>query len=155
MREKRLLLIWGGHAGGRTETLRDAVVAGVADAGEAIALRQRPALEAGIDDLLWCEALLIGTPEHFAYMSGAVKDFFDRTFYPAEGRTEGLPYAVFISAGNDGAGTVASIERIATGYRWKRVAPPLIIVGEPTTGAITQARELGATLAAGLCAGIF
>jgi multimeric flavodoxin WrbA len=155
MLEKRLLLIWGGHAGGRTETMREAVVAGIAETGEAIELRQRPALEAGIDDLLWCEALLIATPEHFGYMSGAVKDFFDRTFYPAEGRTEALPYALIISAGNDGAGTVASIERIATGYRWKRVAPPLVVVGAPTDATLTQARELGATLAAGLCAGIF
>ena len=155
MRERRLLLIWGGHAGGRTGRLRDAVIAGVADAGEPIELRRRPALEAGIEDLLWCEALLIGTPEHFGYMSGAVKDFFDRTFYPAEGRTEGLPYAVFISAGNDGAGTIASIERIATGYRWKRIAPPLLVVGEPTDAALTQARELGMTMAAGLTAGIF
>lgn len=155
MRERRLLLIWGGHAGGRTERLRDAVIAGVADAGEPIELRRRPALDAGIEDLLWCEALLIGTPEHFGYMSGAVKDFFDRTFYPAEGRTEGLPYAVFISAGNDGAGTIGSIERIATGYRWKRIAPPLLVVGEPTDAALTQARELGMTMAAGLTAGIF
>lgn len=155
MRERRLLLIWGGHAGGRTGQLRDAVIAGVADAGEPIELRQRPALDAGIEDLLWCEALLIGTPEHFGYMSGAVKDFFDRTFYPAEGRTEGLPYAVFISAGNDGAGTIASIERIATGYRWKRIAPPLLVVGEPTDAALTQARELGATMAAGLGEGVF
>ena len=155
MREKRLLLIWGGHAGGRTETLREAVVAGIAETGEVIELRQRPALEAGIDDLLWCEALLIATPEHFGYMSGAVKDFFDRTFYPAEGRTEALPYAVIISAGNDGAGTVASIERIATGYRWKRVAPPLVVVGAPTDATLKRVRELGATIAAGLCAGIF
>ncbi len=155
MRERRLLLIWGGHAGGRTERLRDAVIAGVEDAGEQIELRRRPALEAGIEDLLWCEALLIGTPEHFGYMSGALKDFFDRTFYPAEGRTEGLPYAVFISAGNDGAGTIASIERIATGYRWKRIAPPLLVVGEPTDAALAQARELGMTMAAGLTAGIF
>lgn len=155
MRERRLLLIWGGHTGGRTEVLCEAVISGIAESGEAIELRGRPALEAGIDDLLWCEALLIGTPEHFGYMSGAVKDFFDRTFYPAEGRTEGLPYVVFVSAGNDGAGTVASIERIATGYRWKRVAPPLVIVGAPTDAALAQARELGATVAAGLSAGIF
>ncbi|MFO1427947.1 MAG: hypothetical protein U1F11_13445 [Steroidobacteraceae bacterium] len=88
-------------------------------------------------------------------MSGAVKDFFDRTFYPAENRTVGLPYAVFVSAGNDGTGTVAAIERIATGYRWKRVAEPLIVVGEPTPAALDRCRELGATLAAGLALGIF
>ena len=153
--QRRLLLIWGGHAGGRTETLRAAVVAGIADAGEDIDLRQRPALEAGIDDLLWCEGLLMGTPEHFGYMSGALKDFFDRTFYPAEGRTEGLPVGLFVSAGNDGRGTVAAVERIVTGYRWKFIAEPLIVVGAPDPAALARARELGATMAAGLAAGVF
>ena len=99
---KKLLLIHGGHAGGRTEKLTAEVVAGIAAAEDPVELRTRPALQAGIDDLLWADGLLIGTPEHFAYMSGAVKDFFDRTFYPAEGKREGLPYAVYISAGNDG-----------------------------------------------------
>jgi multimeric flavodoxin WrbA len=155
MRAKRLLLIWGGHAGGRTERLREAVVDGIESTGEPLELRLRPALEADADDLLWCEALIMGTPEHFGYMSGALKDFFDRTFYPAEGRTEGLPVALFVSAGNDGQGTVAAVERIATGYRWKFVAPPLRVVGEPGEADLERARELGATLAAGLAAGVF
>ena len=83
---KHLLIIYGGHAGGRTATLLEAVRAGIAEAGEAVELRVLSALEAGLEDLLWAEALLIGTPEHFGYMSGAIKDFMDRTFYPAEGR---------------------------------------------------------------------
>jgi flavorubredoxin len=152
---KKLLLIWGGHAGGRTEALRAAVVAGIGDAGDEIELRQRAALDASIEDLLWCEGLLMGTPEHFGYMSGALKDFFDRTFYPAEGRTEGLPVGLFVSAGNDGRGTVAAVERIATGYRWNFIAPPLIVVGAPDADALARARELGATMAAGLAAGVF
>lgn len=152
---RRLLLIWGGHAGGRTETLRAAVKGGIAEAGEEIELRERAALEAGIDDLLWCDGLLMGTPEHFGYMSGALKDFFDRTFYPAEGRTEGLPVGLFVSAGNDGRGTVAAVERIVTGYRWKFIAEPLVVVGSPDAAALERARELGATMAAGLAAGMF
>jgi flavorubredoxin len=155
MRARRLLLIWGGHVGGRTERLRQAVVDGIESTAEPLELRVRPALEANADDLLWCEALIMGTPEHFAYMSGALKDFFDRTFYPAEGRTEGLPVALFVSAGNDGQGTVLAVERIATGYRWKFVVPPLVVVGEPGSADLDRARDLGATLAAGLAAGVF
>lgn len=155
MPARRLLLIWGGHPGGRTERLRTAVVAGIESIGEPIDLRLKPALEADAADLLWCEALIMGTPEHFGYMSGALKDFFDRTFYPAEGRTEGLPVALFVSAGNDGRGTALAVERIATGYRWKFVAPPLVVVGEPAESDLERARELGATLAAGLAAGVF
>jgi multimeric flavodoxin WrbA len=158
----RVLLIHGGHAGGRTERLVQAVAAGVREAGEAtdegddgVELRVLPALQAGIDDLLWCQGLLIATPEHFGYMSGAVKDFFDRTFYPAEGRTEGLPYALCVSAGNDGTGTIRAVERIATGYRWKPIAEPLLVVGAPEERHLAACRELGQTMAAGLAAGLY
>jgi multimeric flavodoxin WrbA len=152
---RRILLVYGGHAGGRTERLRAAVEAGVAEAGEEVALTSRPALACGVEELLGAHGLLLGTPEHFGYMSGALKDFFDRTFYPAEGKTSGLPYALFVSAGNDGSGTVRGVERIATGYGWNAVCPPLVVVGEPDAAALARARELGATLAAGLAAGIF
>lgn len=151
----RILLVYGGHAGGRTERLRAAVEAGVREAGDAVTLSVRPALECGAEDLLDASGLLLGTPEHFGYMSGALKDFFDRTYYPCEGRTSGLPYALFVSAGTDGTGTVRGVERIASGYGWSAIAPPLIVVGEPTPEAYERARELGATLAAGLAAGVF
>lgn len=162
-RPARLLLVYGGHAGGRTDRLRAAAVEGIsaaaADAlaadGTVVELRERRALEATVDDLLWAGGVLLGTPEHFGYMSGALKDFFDRTFYPAQGRTEGLPWALFVSAGNDGRGTVTAVERIVTGYGWQGIAEPLRVVGDPDEAAIARARELGATLAAGLAAGIF
>jgi multimeric flavodoxin WrbA len=152
---KRLLIIYGGHAGGRTALLLEAVRAGITEAGEAIELRVLNALQAGVEDLLWAEALLIGTPEHFGYMSGAIKDFMDRTFYPVEGKVDSLPYAVFVSAGNDGSGAVSSIDRIALGYRWKKVSEPLIVRGAPSEADLQRCRELGATLAAGLALGVF
>ena len=120
-----------------------------------VELRDLPALAASVEDLLWAQGLLIGTPEHFGYMSGAVKDFLDRTFYPVEGKTESLPYAIYVSAGNDGTGAVNSIERIALGYKWKRVAEPLIVRGEFNEAARARCVELGQTMAAGLSAGIF
>jgi len=152
---RRLLLIYGGHAGGRTHQMVQAVQEGAAQAGDEIELRALPALEAGVEDLLWAHGLLIGTPEHFGYMSGAVKDFMDRTFYPVESKVEALPYAIFVSAGNDGTGAVSSIERIALGYKWKRVAEPLIVRGEITPEARERCIELGQTMAAGLAMGVF
>lgn len=149
-----LLLIFAGHAGGRTHAMVEAVKRGVAEAGEDVDLRALPALEAGIEDLLWANGLLIGTPEHFGYMAGAIKDFFDRTFYPAQSRVEGLPYAIFVSAGNDGTGAVSSIERIALGYRWKKCAEPLIIRGDPRAEDLRCCFELGQMFAAGLALGI-
>ena len=150
-----LLLIYGGHGGGRTAAMVSAVVEGVEKAAEELDCRVKSALEAGVPDLLWAQGLLIGTPEHFGYMSGAVKDFMDRTFYPVEGRVEGLPYALFVSAGNDGAGAVNSIERIALGYKWKRVAEPLIVRGDLKPEDLERCRELGQTFAAGLAFGVF
>lgn len=153
--DRHLLIIHGGHAGGRTHRLVQAVQLGVLATEEAIDVRTRPALEASIDDMLWAHGLLIGTPEHFGYMSGAVKDFMDRTFYPAEGKVDGLPYAIFVSASNDGTGAVASIERIALGYKWKKVADAVIVRGEITDADLQRCGELGQTFAAGLSLGIF
>jgi flavorubredoxin len=151
----RILLVYGGHPGGRTERLRRAVERGVASAETGAVLASRHALDCGTDELVAAQGLLLGTPEHFGYMSGALKDFFDRTYYPSEGRTQGLPYALFVSAGTEGEGTVRAVERIATGYGWSAIAPALIVVGEPDAAALERAAELGATLAAGLAAGIF
>jgi multimeric flavodoxin WrbA len=151
----KLLLIYGGHSGGRTAAMVQAVLEGIARAGEGVECRARPALQAGIDDLLWAQGLLIGTPEHFGYMSGAVKDFMDRTYYPAEGKVNSLPYALFVSAGNDGNGAVSSIERIALGFNWKRVAQPVIARGALSAADLEHCRELGETVAAGLLYSIF
>lgn len=132
----------------------EAVKQGVGESGEDVELRALPALDAGVEDLLWAHGLLIGTPEHFGYMAGAIKDFFDRTFYPVQSRVDGLPYAVFVSAGNDGTGAVSSIERIALGYRWKQCAEPLIVKGDLTEADLQRCSELGQTLAAGLALGV-
>jgi multimeric flavodoxin WrbA len=150
-----LLLITGGQPGGRLERLAEAVIAGAAEFGDEVDLRHRPALLATLADLLWAQAIVIGTPEKFGYMAGAVKDFFDRTYYPAEGKVDGLPFAVFVSAGNDGSGAVTSVERIANGYRWSRVAEPVVIKGDPDDEALARCRELGQTVAAGLAVGVF
>jgi multimeric flavodoxin WrbA len=155
LESKQLLIIHGGHVGGRTHRLVQAVQLGVLASKEPIEIRTLPALEAGAEDLLWAGGLLIGTPEHFGYMSGAVKDFMDRTFYPVEGKVDGLPYAVFVSASNDGSGAVSSIDRIALGYKWKKIAEPIIVKGEITSAALQQCGELGQTMAAGMALGIF
>lgn len=71
----KILVVYGGHAGGRTEQLRLAIAEGVRGTGERVELREQPALSATDDDLLWADGILLATPEHFAYMSGALKDF--------------------------------------------------------------------------------
>lgn len=151
---KHLLIVYSSQTG-RTRRLAEAVCAGAAELSDEVELRCLHAPEAGLDDLLWADGLLVGSPENFGYLSGLVKDFLDRTYYPAEGRTVGLPYAMFVSAGNDGSGAVRALERIATGYQWKRVAEPLVCKGELDVAHLAAARELGQTLAAGIAFSIF
>lgn len=113
------------------------------------------ALESGADDLLWADALLLGTPENFGYMSGGMKDFLDRTFYPCEGKLEGMPYAMFISAGNDGSGALNAIRRIANGFSFREVQEPVLVVGELEAAHLQACEALGTAMAAGLELGMY
>ncbi|MGA0840053.1 MAG: flavodoxin family protein [Pseudomonadales bacterium] len=141
---------------GNTGKLAASVCAGARDPDiTGVLVRSLCARDAGPDDLRWADGLLLGTPENFGYMSGALKDFFDRTFYETEGELGPLPYAMFISAGNDGSGAVREIRRIGNGYRFREVQPPVIVHGVPSTTSLAQCRELGLALAAGLEAGIW
>lgn len=112
-------------------------------------------LETGADDVLGADGIILGTTENFGYMSGAMKDFFDRIYYPCLEKTESLPFALFIRAGNDGLGAQNSIERITKGLVWKQVQEPLICCGPWKDEFDGQCTELGMTMAAGLEAGIF
>ncbi len=151
---KHLLIVYSTQTG-RTQRLAEAAQRGAAELADEVEVRCKRAFDAVEEDLLWADGLLIGSPENFGYLSGAVKDFLDRTYYPLEGKTIGLPYAMFVSCGNDGSGAVRALERIASGYQWTRVAEPLIYVGEPDEEAIAATAELGQTLAAGIAYGIF
>jgi len=115
----------------------------------------RDALEARAEDVLGCDAVIVGTPENFGYMSGAIKMFFEAIYYPCLEQSQGLPYALLIRAGNDGQGALTSMQRIITGLRWREVASPVIAAGEFDPGCLEACRELGMSLAAGLEAGIF
>lgn len=152
---KHLLIVYHSQTG-HTEAMAAAVHRGAtSDDIEGTETRLLRAFEAHADDLLWADGILIGTPENFGYMSGAIKDFLDRTYYPVEGQIDNIPYALFVSAGNDGTGAVSSIQRIANGYPFREVHEPIIAKGELTDADLTRCEELGATLAAGLELSIF
>ena len=111
--------------------------------------------ESDIQDIFWANAVLLGTTENLGYMSGALKDFFDRTYNEALGNTDGLPYALYIRAGMDGTGTRRSITIITNGLRWREVQAPLILKGQWKNEFLSDLRELGMGMAAGLESGIF
>ena len=136
--------------------MADAVYAGATDpdVGD-VEVSKVPTFEATAEDLLKADGLILGTPENFGYMSGQMKDFFDRTFYEVEGKISPLPYAIFIGAGNDGTGALTAIRRIAKGYPFIEVQEPVLVRGDLTDPDLEQCRELGLALAVGIEAGIY
>jgi len=152
---KHLLIVYHSQTG-HTQAMAEAVLRGARSPEvEGVEVRMLRAGDAGAEDLLWADALILGTPENFGYMSGAVKDFLDRTYYSCEGKVESLPYAVFISAGNDGSGALGSIQRIARGYPLRVVQEPIIARGNTTDAILASCEELGMTMAAGLEMSVF
>jgi multimeric flavodoxin WrbA len=151
----RLLVVFHSRSGG-TAAMTDAVVAGANDdAIEGVEVCVQRAFDTTVDDVRACNGIVLGTPENFGYMSGAIKDFFERIYYPLLDETQGLPYALFVKASTDGYGAVQSIERIVAGLHWKLVMPPVVVVGDLGPGDLERCQELGATIAAGLEAGMF
>ena len=164
---RRLLVVWHSFTGA-TEAMVGALLegarAGAEEAVEVIALR---AADAGAADVLAANAVVFATPEMLASMSGAMKDFFDRSYYPLLGRCEGKPYALLVCAGSDGQPTIAQLRRVAVGLRLKEVAEPVLVCTQAQTAEailaikqvpaseLARGRELGALLAAGLELGVF
>lgn len=163
--KKKLLIVYHSLTGGSLQMAR-AALAGAQREPE-VASRLEDAAAAGADALLESDGYLFACPENLAALSGVMKDFFDRTYYPVLDRIQGRPYGTLICAGSDGSNAARQIERIATGWRLKAIADPLIVCTHAQTpeqilrpkhiGAADLARceELGATLAAGLGLGIF
>lgn len=155
---KTLLIVFHTH-GVKTALMAEAVERGArqslaeAEAEDQVRVLVKRCPEAGAEDLLVADALLLGTPENFGYMSGMMKDFLERVFYPCEGKVEGRPYAAFVGAGQDGRGALTSIERIVTGLRLRKAHPGVIGLGELTPELLARCEELGATFAAGLALG--
>lgn len=152
---KRLLIVYHTQSGS-TSKMADAVVSGAhhEDISD-VEVIVREALDASANDLLNCDAFILGTPENFGYMSGAMKLFLDRVFYEVEGKINGKPYALFVRAGNDGSGAISSMQRILTGLAVREVQEPVLISGKFDETRLTDCEELGLCLAAGLDAGIF
>jgi len=149
----KILIVYHSQTG-HTEQLAQAVFEG-AKAIQDVDVILEKAAEASLEDLLTCDGLAVGTPENFGYMSGMIKDFFDRTYSGAQGKVFRKPFVIFISADNDGTGALRAIERIALGYKFKTVFKPVISRGKITEEILDQCRELGGTLAAGCAMGIY
>lgn len=153
---QRQLLIVAHAPSANTESLRHAVAAGArlpeVDGVDVVVLSP---FAAGPEHVIASQAIILGTTENLGYMSGALKDFFDRCYYPCIEKTQGLPYVLYVRAGHDGTGTRRAVETIVTGLRWRAVREPLIFRGAWREDFLDQCAELGLLVAAGLEAGIF
>lgn len=159
--QARLLIVWHSRTGA-SEAMARAAAEGAGQGG-----RLLPCEAAAADDLLGADGFLFCTPENLAALSGAMKDMFDRLYYPLLGHVEGRAYASVIAAGSDGTGAQRQLDRIATGWRLRRVAEPMIVNFHAQTpdailankavplDTLARCREMGAVLAEGLELGLF
>ena len=155
MTRKHLLVV--GHTPSlNTRRLFEAVVEGASSVEiENVEVSASRPFDVQPNDVQAAQAIILGTTENLGYMSGALKDFFDRIYYPCLEHTQGMPYALYIRAGHDGTGTRRSIESITSGLGWRAVQEPLICRGDWQDAFIVQGQELGTAMAAGLEMGIF
>ena len=162
---RTLLIVYHSQTGG-TRQMAEAAAEGARREG-GIHVRLLHASQAGPDDVLQADGYVFATPENLAAISGVLKDFFDRSYYPALERLNGRPFASLICAGSDGHNAARQIDRIATGWRLKAVAEPLIVCTHAqSTEAILAPKHigedelmacgaLGESMAAGLALGVF
>lgn len=151
----KILVVYHSQTG-HTQKMAETVAKG-ADSVKNVRVILKKAADAALEDLIDCDGLAIGTPEYFGYMAGIIKDFFDRTYEEAHTRKEVFkkPYAVFISAGNDGSGASAWIDRICKGFTFKKVSEPIISRGDVTGEDLEKCYELGRLIASGCDMKIF
>lgn len=162
---KTLLLLYHSATGGTRQMAEAAALGAGAECD--LSVRLLRAQEAGAADVLAADGFIFATPETLGSIAGLMKDFFDRSYYAALGRIEGRPYATMICAGSDGRNASAQLARIATGWRLRLVAEPLIIRTDAQTpeaimapkviapSELDRCQDLGAGLAAGLAMGIY
>jgi multimeric flavodoxin WrbA len=162
---KTLLIVYHSMTGGTLQMAQAAASGARTEPAVRVSLLR--AADAQAEDVLDASGFIFATPENLAAVSGKMKDFFDRTYYAALDRLNGKPYASLICAGSDGRNAAQQIERIATGWRLRPIADPIILCTHAQTAEeilrpkhiaeqdLTPCEELGATLASGIALGIF
>lgn len=154
MNTRSLLVVFHSQSGRAEKLALTAFKAARQEQGIDVVLRR--AVDACAIDVLNASALIIVSPENFGSASGGIKDFFDRVYYPLENRLTGsLPYAMIISAGNDGSGCERQLDRILTGLKGRKIQASLFVQGIPDSEHLQQCHDVGGALAAGLAMGIF
>ena len=162
---KTLLIVFHSRTGGTRQMACTAAAA--AQAEPDVRVRLLTAGDTQPADVLGADGYIFAAPENLAALSGVMKDFFDRAYYPVLDRINGRPYGILVCAGSDGANAIRQMERIITGWRLRSVADPVIVLTHAQTPQsilapkriaaddLARCATMGATLAAGMAAGVF
>jgi len=153
MQTKHLLIIAHCPSANLTR-LRDGLVSGAENAGVHLHITSRAPLDSDSKDLQTADAIVLLTPENLSYMSGAMKDWFDRIYYPVLDNKQGLPCVAIVRAGHDGTGTVRALQTITTGLRWRWVQEPIIYRGNWQEAWLDEVSDIGEAIATALSEGI-
>jgi flavorubredoxin len=143
---KRILIVYHSQSG-NTEAMARAIEDGAKAAGAKVTLKR--AVDAGVEDLMGCDAMVIGTPNYFSYMAGMVKDFFDRVWGTVRGKMDNKPFAVFGSYGGGGLPAIESVEKICEGLGMKKICDCLGVQRQPTAENLKACKEMGKIIAKG------
>lgn len=151
---KTLLVVFHGPSENTQKMMQAIVKIGDQYEADNLTVSVKSPFDTTADDVLACDAIILGTTENLGYMSGALKDFFDRIYYPCLELKQGLPAAAIIRAGHDGTGTKRALETILTGLRWRWVQAPLICKGEWSESFINDCSDLSEGMVSALLQGI-
>jgi multimeric flavodoxin WrbA len=131
---------------GNTEKMAEAFAEGARAVPGTEAVLKR-ALDASLEDLLECDAIAFGSADYFSYIAGALKDFFDRTFYPSKGKVTGKPYASFATGGRGGDTALAVLDRLCGHFQLRKAVDSISVSGTPSSEALAKCRDAGGKLA--------
>jgi len=141
----RILVVYHSLSG-NTEKMAKALAEGAKSVpGTEVVLKK--AFDATLEDLLGCNAVAFGTADYFSYIAGALKDFFDRTFYPSQGKVTGKPYAAFATGGGGGETVLAVLDRLCSSFKLKKVVNGVSAAGGSSSEVLEECREAGKRLA--------
>ena len=141
----RVLIVYHSLSG-NTEKMAKAFEEGAKSvSGVDIVLKK--AFDATLEDLLGCDAIGLGSADYFSYISGALKDFFDRTYYPSQGKVTGKPYAAFATGGRGGEKALEVLDRICGSFKFKKTVDGVAVAGAPTSEDLARCKEAGKNLA--------
>lgn len=139
-----LLIIYHSQ-GGNTEAMAKAVYEGAIASSATVSLKR--AAETTSEDILSCDAIIIGTPNYFSYMAGMIKDLLDRVWYTIVGKMEGKSYALFTSAGGDNKAALERLDGLCKHLKLEKAFDDVVAKGKPSSEVLEECKKMGGKLA--------